>query len=160
MYIYATLCIGAYTALVSCTHSRPHTFLQRRRARPARECRMWELAFRHDPLTVASDWLYSFRTVPDKPLIWLASHFIGVFLMGIPRHDLKLGKIIHPAPQHVCLTSKLHSVQSWFWFAQFWCNHWHASTDALFWYSEQNSSIQSWYFLFNSLGPSDAYVRQ
>ena len=43
MYIYATLCIGACTALASCTHSRPHSFLQRRRARPARECRMWEL---------------------------------------------------------------------------------------------------------------------
>ena len=42
MYIYATLCIGACTALASCTHSRPHSFLQRRRARPARECRMWE----------------------------------------------------------------------------------------------------------------------
>ena len=37
-YIYATLCIGACTALASCTHSRPHSFLQRRRARPAREC--------------------------------------------------------------------------------------------------------------------------
>ena len=42
MYIYATLCIGACTPLASCTHSRPHSFLQRRRARPARECRMWE----------------------------------------------------------------------------------------------------------------------
>ena len=44
MYIYATLCIGACTPLASCTHSRPHSFLQRRRARPARECRMWELS--------------------------------------------------------------------------------------------------------------------
>ena len=43
MYIYATLCIGTCTALASCTHSRPHSFLQRRRARPAHECRMWEL---------------------------------------------------------------------------------------------------------------------
>ena len=32
--------IGACTALASCTHSRPHSFLQRRRARPARECRI------------------------------------------------------------------------------------------------------------------------
>ena len=40
---YATLCIGACTALASCTQRRPHSFLQRRRARPARECRMWEL---------------------------------------------------------------------------------------------------------------------
>ena len=43
MYIYATLCIEACTALASRTHIRPHSFLQRRRARPARECRMWEL---------------------------------------------------------------------------------------------------------------------
>ena len=43
MYISATLCIGACTALASCSHSRPHSFLQRRRARPARKCRMWEL---------------------------------------------------------------------------------------------------------------------
>ena len=43
MYIDATLCIGACTALASCTQRRPHSFLQRRRARPARECRMWEL---------------------------------------------------------------------------------------------------------------------
>ena len=44
MYIYATICIWACTALASCTHNRPHSFLQRRRARPARECRMWEFA--------------------------------------------------------------------------------------------------------------------
>ena len=43
MYIYATLCIGACTTLASCTQSRPHSFLQRRRVRPAWECRMWEL---------------------------------------------------------------------------------------------------------------------
>ena len=42
MYIYVTQCIGACTPLASCTHSRPHSFLQRRRARPERECRMWE----------------------------------------------------------------------------------------------------------------------
>ena len=41
---YATL-IGTcrVTAVASCTHSRPHSFLQTRRARPARECRMWDL---------------------------------------------------------------------------------------------------------------------
>ena len=33
----------ASTELPSSTHSRPHSFLKRRRARPARECRMWEL---------------------------------------------------------------------------------------------------------------------
>ena len=33
----------ACTSLPSCTHSRPHSFLERRRARPARQCRMWEL---------------------------------------------------------------------------------------------------------------------
>ena len=33
----------ARTALPSRTHSRPHSFLQRRRARPVREFRMWEL---------------------------------------------------------------------------------------------------------------------
>ena len=43
MYIYATLCIGACTALPSCTLCRPRSFLQRRRARPTHECRMWEL---------------------------------------------------------------------------------------------------------------------
>ena len=43
MYIYATLCIGACTALASCTLCRPRSFLQRRRARPTHECRMWEL---------------------------------------------------------------------------------------------------------------------
>ena len=32
----------ACTALPSSTHSHPHSFLERRRARPARECRMWE----------------------------------------------------------------------------------------------------------------------
>ena len=32
----------ACTALPSSTHSRPHSFLERRRARPACECRMWE----------------------------------------------------------------------------------------------------------------------
>ena len=37
---------GPNTTLASCTHSCPHSFLQRRRARPARECRMWEFA--HD----------------------------------------------------------------------------------------------------------------
>ena len=42
--IHATLCMGACIALPSCTHSRPYSFLQRRRARPARECRMWELS--------------------------------------------------------------------------------------------------------------------
>ena len=36
--------MGAGTALPSSTHSRPHSFLQRRKARPARECRMWELS--------------------------------------------------------------------------------------------------------------------
>ena len=33
----------ACTAPLSCTHSHPHSFLGRRRAWPARECRMWEI---------------------------------------------------------------------------------------------------------------------
>ena len=35
--------VGLPALRPSSTHSRPHSFLERRRARPARECRMWEL---------------------------------------------------------------------------------------------------------------------
>ena len=34
--------VGLPALRPSSTHSRPHSFLERRRARPARECRMWE----------------------------------------------------------------------------------------------------------------------
>ena len=35
--------MGTCAALPSSTHSHPHSFLQCRRALPARECQMWEL---------------------------------------------------------------------------------------------------------------------
>ena len=50
---YATLRMGARTALPSSTHSHPHSFLQRRRARPVRECRMWKL-WRHQMETFSA----------------------------------------------------------------------------------------------------------
>ena len=39
-WVWGPACI----VLHSSTHSHPHSFLESRRARPARECRMWELS--------------------------------------------------------------------------------------------------------------------
>ena len=66
MYIYATLCIRACTALASCTHSRPHSFLQRRRARPARECRMWELEVRQVKISGYIEPWHQLETKPNS----------------------------------------------------------------------------------------------
>ena len=91
MYIYATLCIGACTALASCTHSRPHSFLQRRRARPARECRMWEIQYKEVVFLVL---LYSndpmARLILDKSLgCWIPFMILRRASLGCQMFALK-----------------------------------------------------------------------
>ena len=74
---YATLCIGACTALASCTHSRPHSFLQRKIARPARECWMWEFCWLHNYSIILMACIYNQWSDIDKPLIWkLCCHWL------------------------------------------------------------------------------------
>ena len=58
----------------SSTHSHPHSFLERRRARPARECRMWELFGHCDIIT---NWLWHHQQHVNW-LMWEDYHFLNV----------------------------------------------------------------------------------
>ena len=88
MYIYATLCIRVCTALASCTHSRPHSFLQRRRAR---ECRMWELCARQTEQNLQGNGCLA-------------------YMMWKPFSGPKMSTWIKPSPKFICMSSTYNTL--------------------------------------------------